>query len=80
MTEAEPDGQEFLAAEYVLGTLDAEERARARDLLAMDPAFAATVRAWRIKPTDSSRRVRSKESPHPHRCGGCIERRPCRFE
>ena len=46
MTEAEPDGQEFLAAEYVLGTLDAEERARARDLLAMDPAFAATVRAW----------------------------------
>ena len=46
MTEAEPDGQEFLAAEYVLGTLDAEERGRARDLLAMDPAFAATVRAW----------------------------------
>src|SRR5713226_4275713 len=46
MTEAEPDEQELLAAEYVLGTLDAEERARARDLVAMDPAFAAIVRAW----------------------------------
>jgi anti-sigma-K factor RskA len=46
MTQAEPDDQELLAAEYVLGTLDAEERARARALVAMDPGFAATVRAW----------------------------------
>jgi len=46
MTQAEPDDQELLAAEYVLGTLDAEERARARDLIAMDPGFAAMVRAW----------------------------------
>ena len=46
MTEAEPDEQELLAAEYVLGTLDAEERARARALVAMDPGFAAIVRAW----------------------------------
>jgi anti-sigma-K factor RskA len=46
MTQAQPDDQELLAAEYVLGTLDAEERARARDLVTMDPAFAATVRAW----------------------------------
>jgi anti-sigma-K factor RskA len=46
MTEAEPDDQELLAAEYVLGTLDAEERARARALVAMDPGFAAMVRAW----------------------------------
>src|SRR2546427_2590376 len=34
MTQAEPDDQELLAAEYVLGTLDAEERARARALVA----------------------------------------------
>lgn len=46
MTQAEPDDQELLAAEYVLGTLDAEERARARALVAMDPGFAAMVRAW----------------------------------
>jgi anti-sigma-K factor RskA len=46
MTEAEPDDQELLAAEYVLGTLDAQERARARALVAMDPGFAAMVRAW----------------------------------
>src|SRR5262249_58933915 len=42
----EQDDQELLAAEYVLGTLDAEERARARALAAMDPGFAAAVRAW----------------------------------
>ena len=46
MTEADYDAQELLAAEYVLGTLDPEERARARALAAMDPGFAATVRAW----------------------------------
>src|SRR5262249_34094013 len=42
----EQDDQELLAAEYVLGTLDAEERARAAALAAMDLGFAATVRAW----------------------------------
>jgi anti-sigma-K factor RskA len=46
MTQAEPDDQELLAAEYVLGTLDAQERARVRALVAMDPGFAAMVRAW----------------------------------
>src|SRR5204862_358996 len=46
MTEAEPDEQELLAAEYVLGTLDADERVRARTLAAMDPSFLALVRAW----------------------------------
>ena len=46
MTQAESDDQELLAAEYVLGTLDAEERARARALVTMDPGFAAVVRAW----------------------------------
>jgi len=44
--ESNLDEQALLAAEYVLGTLDAEERARARALVAMDTGFAATVRAW----------------------------------
>ncbi len=35
-----------LAAEWVLGTLDAEEMARAEALIASDPEFAATVRDW----------------------------------
>ena len=35
-----------LAAEYVLGTLDAGERARAQSLLPADQALAAKVRIW----------------------------------
>ena len=35
-----------LAAEYVLGTLDADERARAQALLPVDHALAAKVRIW----------------------------------
>jgi len=35
-----------LAGEYVLGTLDASERAAAQARLALDPAFVAEVRAW----------------------------------
>ena len=40
-----PD-REVLAAEYVLGTLDAAERAQAQRLIASDPAFAAVVSDW----------------------------------
>jgi anti-sigma-K factor RskA len=40
-----PD-KEVLAAEYVLGTLDAAERAQAQQLIASDPAFAAVVGDW----------------------------------
>jgi anti-sigma-K factor RskA len=40
------DEQDALAAEYVLGTLDAEERARAEALIAAEPGFAALVRGW----------------------------------
>ena len=39
----DPDG---LAAEYVLGTLDPDEHAQARGLVAADAAFAAKVDAW----------------------------------
>jgi hypothetical protein len=35
-----------LAAEYVLGTLDADERTAARRLLAEDAAFATKVKVW----------------------------------
>jgi len=35
-----------LAAEYVLGTLDAAEAEAARDRIAASPGFAAEVRAW----------------------------------
>jgi anti-sigma-K factor RskA len=40
------DDQEALAAEYALGTLDAQERAQALALIAADPAFAARVAGW----------------------------------
>lgn len=35
-----------LAAEYALGTLDAEERAQVETMMAVDEAFADTVQAW----------------------------------
>jgi anti-sigma-K factor RskA len=37
---------EGLAAEYALGTLDADERAQADALLLLDPGFAAQVHRW----------------------------------
>jgi hypothetical protein len=43
---SELDYMDALAAEYVLGTLDAEERARARTLLEADETFAAKVEVW----------------------------------
>jgi anti-sigma-K factor RskA len=44
MTEL--DHMDGLAAEYVLGTLDFEEREQARSLLELDAAFAAKVESW----------------------------------
>ena len=41
--------REGLAAEFVLGTLDAEERAMARRLLRTDRAFATEVARWRAR-------------------------------
>jgi anti-sigma-K factor RskA len=40
------DDKDGLASEYVLGTLDADERAQAEALMTVDPAFAETVRRW----------------------------------
>lgn len=53
MTDA--DDIDMLAAEYVLGTLDARERAAAEASLAADPDFARTVGAWtaRLGPLQS---------------------------
>jgi anti-sigma-K factor RskA len=40
------DDRDGLASEYVLGTLDADERAQAEALMLVDPGFADTVRRW----------------------------------
>lgn len=51
-----PEERDALAAEFVIGTLPTEERARARDLAATDPGFAALIRTWedRLAPLDRS--------------------------
>jgi len=40
------DDTDGFAAEYVLGTLDADERAEADALILVDAGFAAKVRGW----------------------------------
>jgi anti-sigma-K factor RskA len=40
------DDKDVLAAEYVLGTLDADGRANVAMLMAMDPEFVGSVRTW----------------------------------
>jgi anti-sigma-K factor RskA len=46
----QPD-RDLLAAEYVLGSLEGEERAGAERLLATDPAFARLVAVWQQRLT-----------------------------
>jgi len=43
---SDPTHLDALAAEYVLGTLDPDERNQARALLTSDEAFAAKVKIW----------------------------------
>src|SRR5450756_2560489 len=38
-----------LAAEYALGTLDADERAQVETMMAVDADFTAMVRAWEYR-------------------------------
>lgn len=38
-----------LAAEYVLGTLDADERVQVETMMSIDPGFRAVVEAWEMK-------------------------------
>ncbi len=59
-----PD-KEVLAAEYVLGTLDADERGQAQRMMSSDPGFAATVRAWERRLGELNVLVAPVEPP-PH--------------
>lgn len=55
-----PDG---LAAEYVLGTLGADERAQAEALSGNDPAFARLVRRWERRLGELHAMMHSVEPP-----------------
>src|SRR6267378_5321051 len=46
MSQIVSGNTDALAAEYVLGTLDPEERTQARALLEIDQEFVAKVRLW----------------------------------
>jgi anti-sigma-K factor RskA len=60
--EEDKDG---FAAEYVLGTLDAEERAQADALMLVDTAFAASVRGWERRLGELTTMVAPVEPPAP---------------
>src|ERR1700759_2192341 len=38
-----------IAAEYALGTLDADERAQVETMMAVDPEFTAMVQSWEFR-------------------------------
>lgn len=52
-----------LAAEYALGTLDADERALVETMLIVDPGFLALVHAWEHKLAPLHQMVSSVEPP-----------------
>ncbi len=60
MTDEELDA---LAAEYVLGTLAADERANAESLMASNPAFADSVRQWERRLGELNVMVEAMEPP-----------------
>jgi anti-sigma-K factor RskA len=57
------DDHDALAAEYVLGTLSAEERDQAEALLARDTGFAETVRQWEHRLGELNVMVEAVEPP-----------------
>jgi anti-sigma-K factor RskA len=57
------DDRDALAAEYVLGTLSAEERGQAEALLAIDHGFAETVRLWEHRLGELNVMVEAVEPP-----------------
>lgn len=64
MTDASPpifDEERPLAGEYVLGVLDADERAQAKARIAAEPAFARAVQWWETHLTPLAADVRSVE-------------------
>jgi anti-sigma-K factor RskA len=54
-----------LAAEFVLGTLDSDERARANELLESDPHFRGMVRVWERRLGELHLMVEPVEPPAP---------------
>jgi anti-sigma-K factor RskA len=71
------EDQDTLAAEYVLGTLSAEEREHAEALISFDPGFEAAVRQWERRlgelnvmveavepPTEVWDKIKQEVSPH----------------
>src|SRR5271155_4877875 len=57
------DDRDTLAAEYVLGTLAADERDQAEALLAIDPGFAEIVRQWERRLGELNVMVEAVEPP-----------------
>jgi anti-sigma-K factor RskA len=57
------DDLDALAAEYVLGTLSAEERGRAEALLLIDPGFAEIVHQWERRLGELNVMVEAVEPP-----------------
>jgi len=57
------DDRDALAAEYVLGTLSADEREQAEALLAIDHGFAETVRLWEHRLGELNVMVEAVEPP-----------------
>ncbi len=57
------EDQETLAAEYVLGTLSADERERAEALRSLDSGFEATVRQWERRLGELNVMVEAVEPP-----------------
>jgi anti-sigma-K factor RskA len=55
--------RDLLAAEYVLGSLEGEERSEAQRLLATDPAFARSVATWQQRLTPLVSHVASLAVP-----------------
>jgi anti-sigma-K factor RskA len=64
MIPADPADREALAAEYVLGTLDARDARAVERAMAEDPAFRALVEAWeaRLAPLTA---LAAPEAPPP---------------
>jgi anti-sigma-K factor RskA len=59
----EDDDKDVLAAEFVLGTLEGDDRSNALMLLSLDPGFAATIAKWERRLGELNVLVESVEPP-----------------
>src|SRR3984957_16433841 len=57
------DDRDALAAEYVLGTLSADERDQADAMIAIDPGFAEIVHVWERRLGELNVMVEAVEPP-----------------